>query len=190
MPLDPPLQASEHCIAEIQKDEGFRSESYPDPAGQTVTWAIGFGTNESWVKPGMTCTVEEATGWLMKKVHEVESVVNGAVNVPLEQHEFDSLVDFTYNVGEGQLTPVPRGFLGSTLLKRLNAGDKTGASLEFVRWIYSGGKKNPDLLKRRQEEQAEFDGNQAPTSQPSAPSALANTVPCPKCNTPLVLASK
>jgi len=193
MPLDPPLQASQACIAEIEKDEGFEAQSYPDPHNQTKTWAIGFGTNEDWVKPGMTCTRSQAEGWLMKKVHSIEDVVNRAVNVPLKQYQFDSLVNFTYNVGEGQLTPVPKGFLGSTLLRKLNAGDYDGASHEFIRWIYAGGKKDPNLLKRRKEEEAEFDGQSSgPENPPAATSdsPSSQTVHCPSCGTPLALAPK
>lgn len=171
------MNASPHCIAEIEKDEGFVDHAYEDPRGQSdaikarlaaegvtdpaaiqdalskVTYAIGFGTNESWVKPGVTCTRDQAEQWLLKKVHEIEDVVNEAVNVQVEQYQYDSLINFTYNVGTG-------AFLGSTLLRKLNAGDNDGAAHEFLRWVYSGGKKNPDLLARREEEESEFEGKQ------------------------------
>ena len=60
----------------------------------------------------------------------------------LTQHQFDALVDFTFNVGCGN-------FRGSTLLKKLNRGDVTGAADEFPKWKYAGGKVLLGLIRRR-----------------------------------------
>lgn len=70
-------------------------------------------------------------------------------NTQVTQHEFDALVDFTFNVGCG-------AFRGSTLLRKVNAGDMTGAANEFPKWIYAGGKPLRGLVKRRADERALF----------------------------------
>lgn len=51
------------------------------------------------------------------------------VKVPLSQGEYDLYVDFMYNVGVGAFTT-------STLVKRLNAGDYTGACQAILDWRY------------------------------------------------------
>ncbi len=68
--------------------------------------------------------------------------VNNAVTVPLNQDQFDALVSFTFNLGEGNLK-------SSTLLKKVNAGDFAGAAQEFQRWNKAGGKVLPGLTRRR-----------------------------------------
>ena len=48
--------------------------------------------------------------------------VKSAVRIPLTQYEFDAIVDFTYNVGQGSLAS-RKGFKGSEFLKELNKGN-------------------------------------------------------------------
>ena len=55
------------------------------------------------------------------------------------------MTSFTYNVGIGSLK-------ASTLLKRHNKGDFSGASKEFGKWIYADGKVFEGLVRRREEE--------------------------------------
>lgn len=66
------------------------------------------------------------------------------------QGEFDAAVDFTFNVGCGN-------FRKSTLLKKWNAGDITGAANEFGKWIYDS-QKHPlkGLVRRRAQEKVMF----------------------------------
>jgi lysozyme len=54
---------------------------------------------------------------------------------------------FTYNVGVG-------AFEKSTLLRKLNGGDRVAACNELPRWVYARGVKLPGLVNRRREEQA------------------------------------
>jgi lysozyme len=65
------------------------------------------------------------------------------------QHQFDAMVDFTFNVG-------CHAFHNSTLLKKVNAGDMTGASNEFMKWIYVGKTPVRGLIKRRTDERNLF----------------------------------
>ncbi|MDU2883127.1 MAG: lysozyme, partial [Enterobacter sp.] len=60
-----------------------------------------------------------------------------------------ALVDFAYNLGVKALE-------GSTLLKKLNAGDYAGAAAEFPKWNKAGGKVLPGLVKRREAERTLF----------------------------------
>ena len=56
-----------------------------------------------------------------------------------------ALVSFVYNVGGTK-------FGNSTLLKKLNAGDASGACAELSKWVYAGGVKLKGLVARRAEE--------------------------------------
>jgi lysozyme len=73
------------------------------------------------------------------------------LKVPLKQHQFDALVSFAYNVGIGNLR-------SSTLLRKLNAGDREGAALEFHRWNRSKGRVLAGLVRRRAAEALLFQG--------------------------------
>jgi len=80
---------------------------------------------------------------------EYEDEVRRYVQVPINQNQFDSLVDFAYNVGA-------KALLKSTLLRKLNAGDTTGASAEFAKWVKGGGVTLPGLVTRREAERVLF----------------------------------
>jgi len=67
------------------------------------------------------------------------------VKVPITQNQYDALISFTFNLGEGNLAK-------STLLKKINAQECKAAAAEFNRWVYAGGVKLRGLVKRRAEE--------------------------------------
>lgn len=126
--------------------EQCRLTAYQDSKG---VWTIGWGHTGPDVYEGLVWTQEQADAALLRDVQSAVSCVNCHVNVPLTQHEFDALVDFTFNVGCG-------AFAGSTLLKLLNAGDYHGAAGQFERWDKCGGKVLAGLLRRRIAEENEF----------------------------------
>lgn len=130
--------------------EGLRLDSYADAAGVQT---IGYG-HTGGVSAGEHIGPQRAAQLLQKDVGWAERAVRHSVKVPLTQGQFDALVSFTYNVGEG-------AFKGSTLLDKLNVGDYGGAQAEFGRWTHAGGQQLAGLAKRRQEE-AELFGGQAP----------------------------
>lgn len=59
--------------------------------------------------------------------------VKRLVKVPLHQSEFDTLVDFVFQFGEG-------AFARSTLLVYVNQGRYDLAAKEFPKWRFAGGK--------------------------------------------------
>lgn len=130
--------------------EGLRLAAYRDAVG---VWTIGYGHTAMAGPPapaaGMTITREEADAILARDLKRFEDGVSRLVAVPLAQHEFDALVSFAFNVGEGNLSR-------STLLRKLNAGDRAGAAAEFGKWNKAGGRVLPGLTRRRAEERAMF----------------------------------
>jgi lysozyme len=94
---------------------------------------------------GDTCTQEQADAWFLEDVAWAEDCVNGAVNVPLTQQEFDACVSLCFNIGY-------TAFKGSTLVRKLNESDYDAASLQFLRWDKQRGQVLAGLTKRRMAE--------------------------------------
>lgn len=148
-------------------------QAYRCPAG---VWTIGWGCTEG-VKPGMVWTKDQAEFALRREIAKFESAVSRLVTVPLNQHQFDALVSYAYNCGEGALAK-------STILKRLNAGDIPGAASAFSMWTKGGGKVLPGLVKRRQREADLFlsDAPEEPMPQKVDVDVVASS-PLPKSGT-------
>ena len=134
----------------IKSFEGKRLVAYDDGTG---VWTIGCGTirypNGNAVKKGDICTDAQVDQYFSNDLVKFENSVNSLVKVPLTQNQFDALVSFSYNVGAANLA-------ASTLLKKLNAKDYTGAANEFARWNKAGGKVMNGLTKRRNAEMELF----------------------------------
>ena len=131
--------------------EGLRLTAYPDPATHGDPWTIGYGHTGAEVHQGMTITQEQAEEFLMQDVQKAVQTVNSKVHTDLTQNEFESLVDFVFNCGAGN-------FAGSTLLRKINAGDMEGAALEFQKWDKAAGHVMAGLVRRRQAETDLFKG--------------------------------
>ncbi len=132
------IKAFEGCMEVVPG--GF--QAYFDPV-RVLT--IGWGhTNDNGRQftVGSVWTQAECDAELLSDVATFEQAVNRAVKVPLNQDQFDALVSFTFNLGEGNLK-------SSTLLRKLNSGDAVGAAQEFKRWNKAGGKVLPGLTRRR-----------------------------------------
>ena len=81
---------------------------------------------------------------------KIESAVNSAVAVPINQNQFDALVSLAYNIGTG-------AFKEFTLLKKLNSEDFKGSSVQFNVWNKGGGKIMQGLVNRRSVERKLFE---------------------------------
>lgn len=124
---------------DIEKQfEACELTAYPDIGG---VWTIGWG-HTLGVLPGDTCTKAQADIWLLQDLHDALTTVTSAVRVAINDNELSALVSLVFNIGAG-------AFGGSTLLRKLNAGDDVGASLEFIRWNKVKGKTIAGLLRRR-----------------------------------------
>lgn len=139
------MKTSEEGRALIKKFEGCELEAYQCSAN---VWTIGYGHTQG-VKEGDVCTQEDADRMLEEDLEEFEGYVQEAVNVPLEQHEFDALVAWTYNLG-------PSNLRSSTMLKRLNDSKFDQVPSEMRRWNKAGGKVLDGLVRRREAESLLF----------------------------------
>ena len=135
------IKAFESCKEKVSG--GFKA--YPDPIGKlTIGWGHTndhgrkFDANSVW-------TQAECDAEFLSDMAHFEAVVHRLVNVQLIEDQFDALVSFAYNCGEGNLE-------SSTLLKKLNASDFAGAANEFPRWNKGKGKILAGLVRRRASE--------------------------------------
>ena len=145
------MQISYNGIKALKEHEGFKAEAYRDTGG---VWTIGYGTikvDSRAIEAGQTCTREQAEQWLYKDLTWAQTAVNQLVRVQLQQYQYDSLVDFVYNIGEN-------AFSKSTLLHKLNSSDFIGAAKEFDRWVFDNKRIIPGLVTRRRMEREMFEG--------------------------------
>jgi len=140
------MKTSPAGIALIERFEGLRLRSYQDGNG---IWTIGYGHTPD-VTAGQFETQAQAEADLCGDVGTAEAAVTRLVEMPLTQGQFDGLVSFTYNEGQGRLRD-------STLLKLLNAGSYALAAGAFGSWEIIAGKHSDGLETRRLAEVALFD---------------------------------
>lgn len=150
--------------------EDGRYAAYLCPAGVPTIYA---GLTEG-VQIGMVITEAEGEALFAKEIAKHEAAVNRLVTVEISQNEFDALVSLSYNIGMG-------GLSGSTVLKRLNKGDRGGAAEAFKMWDKAtvGGKLTslPGLISRREREAALFLKPGSAPDAPYMPHVVLETVP-------------
>lgn len=121
------MKINQAGLALIKEFEGFFAKPYLDPVGIPT---IGYGTivypDGRRVKMGdPSITEARASEYLAHDVAKTEARLAPLIKVPVTANEWSAIVSLFYNVG---VQPQ------STLLRKLNAGDKVGAANEFLRW--------------------------------------------------------
>ena len=151
-----PMQVGQHGKNLFKEWEGLVTHEYLDSGGAPT---IGIGhlltrserTSGKIVIRGQAFTYRdgftEQQCWdlLDQDLDGTERTVNEAVTVPLNQNQFDALVSFAFNVGDG-------AFRGSTLLRLLNQGQYDQVPEQLRRWIRDNGHVVQGLINRREKE--------------------------------------
>ena len=107
----------------IKGYEGLRMSAHYAPSEQ---WTVGYGHTSS-ARHGMSVTEGDAERLLKDDVAPIEKLLGDTVRAPLNQNEHDALVSLIFNIGEDN-------WKRSTVLRKLNAGDKIGAAKAFEMW--------------------------------------------------------
>jgi lysozyme len=142
-----PMVVSPQGQAFIKQNEGgFSATPYRDGNGFSIGWGHHFPAGTT---PPNSASLAEGEAWFASDIAGVESTLNSAVHVSLTQDQFDALADFVFNVGAS-------AFLGSTLLRVLNAGNYGAAAQQFAQWRLAGGKVSAGLVRRRAAEKQLF----------------------------------
>lgn len=129
----------------VKEFEGCSLTAYKCPAG---IWTIGYGHTGD-VKAGDVINAHQADIVLAADLEAVALQLRQWVKASVTRGQFKALLSFAFNVGA-------KACRESTLLKKLNTGDESGATAEFSRWIFAAGRKLPGLVKRRAREAEVF----------------------------------
>lgn len=168
------MKLSDNGLKLIEGFEGYH-RALPDGGCAAYRCQIGNGMDDGRWTCGYGCTegVTEATIWTKQQADEAfraelskfEDAVTRLVTVDLNVNQADAVISFAYNCGEGALK-------GSTLLRRLNAGDYEGAAAQFGNWTRSRGIVVSGLVRRRAAEAALFRTPIAASPQPDMPQSV------------------
>lgn len=137
------MQTSLKGLIALASHEGVALTKYLDSVG-VCTIGIGATRYEvpdlakwPWDK---AITVQEAFDLLKQSIVKYEIYIHNALEVNLEQHEFDALVSICYNIGPRAAT--------STFMKRINSyQSKDSIAKAILMW-----NKPPEIIGRRKKE--------------------------------------
>lgn len=138
-PVEGPMKVSDDFIAVLKKMEGFHPVAYWDYS----QWTIGYGTKcpdgkEKYYTKDNPMTEKEAVKLLHEELAYFEKVVNDLAekyDLEFEQHQFDALVSFSYNVG-GAWTRDVNGYLHTAIRE----GDMSNRIIYgLMLWSTAGG---------------------------------------------------
>jgi lysozyme len=172
------LHISQAGLDFIKGFEGLRLTAYYD-AVHVIT--IGYGhTNLDGeapkVVPGLKITKEQAEEILRRSLADrYEVSVKKLVKVPLTQGQFDALVSFCYNCGEGNL---------KRLIRNLNSGNYASVANRLPLYDRAGGKVLKGLERRRAGEVAMWNRHDATVTKivelhKADPAPVASSIDAP-----------
>ncbi len=118
--------------------ESTRLQSYRDAVG-IVTACVGHTGPE--LRMGQRYTKEQCETMLYGDLLKHADALN-CIKTPLADNQKAAFLSFAFNVGN-------KAFCDSTLARKANAGDMSGACAELSRWTRAGGRELPGLVKRR-----------------------------------------
>lgn len=135
-------------VPDLVDFEGLRTKAYLDPVG-IPTVCVG---ETAGVKMGDTYTKEECLIMLEARVEEFDKALGKCIKGEFPVEVVAAVLHWAYNVGTGAAC-------SSTLAKKLNRGDISGACAELPKWKYATDRHGdkvvpPGIPVRREHEMA------------------------------------
>lgn len=122
----------------------MRGRPYIDPVGVLTVCDGHTGPD---IDPSRIYTDAQCDAWREADLSIADAAVRRLITVPLNDWQRAALIDFTYNLGAGNLA-------ASTMRRKFNARDYAGGCAELNRWVKGrqGGVlvTLPGLVKRRE----------------------------------------
>lgn len=142
------MKLSNKGLALLKRLEGKRLKAYADSAGNLT---IGYGhigmVDSKPITKDLSISEEKAEQLLAEDCSHFAEKISPLIKVKLEQHQFDALLIFAFNIGV-------RAFKNSSALSYLNSGKgmlDVAARMALYNKITIRGRKVilPGLVKRR-----------------------------------------
>ena len=154
--VDGLMHVSKKGMADLVHSEAITTKKYKDSAG---IWTIGIGFTQAVVK-GLNrrpskheMDLEEIFTIYKRGIEVYADGVRKMLKVKVDQHLFDGLVSFAYNVGIG-------GARKSSLIRAINKGETNDKRLKSLLFRWNKVRKNgvlvtsKGLMNRRKKESA------------------------------------
>jgi lysozyme len=130
------------CAPLVLASEGWVRRAAPDPIGIVTACAGHTGPD---VVLGRDYTDAECRSLLSADLAKHGRAIDLCIKVQVPLQSRAAFTSFAFNVGS-------HAFCGSTLNRKLNAGDLRGACAELSKWTLAGGRQLPGLVTRRRNE--------------------------------------
>lgn len=142
-------EAGTELIAGFEGGQGKDGMFHPyrDAVG---VWTIGYGHTTGVSARSEALTKTQALALLHEDLNRVYAPPVAHLHLPLNQHQFDALVSFVYNLGPGVLAS------GTSIGRALRAREWKVAADAMLLYDRAGGRVLPGLLSRRQAERKLF----------------------------------
>jgi lysozyme len=152
----------------LKKEEGFIAK----PKWDVKQWSWGYGsrvpdsTANPALNPGGVITPDRAMNDLLKEAKYVYDALYPLIKRKLNGNQWAALISFGYNLGVGN---------AKNLIADIN-GNSAGLEAHWKQYVHSGGKVNPDLVKRRDHEWTLWNTPVATTVIGKAAAAVSNGI--------------
>lgn len=133
------------AIALVGGSDGLEGREYMPYRDVVCVLTVCDGHTGKDIIPSKRYSDAECDALLHKDLIPVFAAIDRIVKVPMSDFRKAALASFGYNVGITAMT-------NSTMVKKLNRGDTSGACDELRRWIKAGGKVWKGLVNRREVE--------------------------------------
>lgn len=123
--------------------------AYADPGTGAEPWTIGWGSTGKQINKDTVWTLQQAEEALAEHVlYFCSGVLKLSPGLALaESRQLAAIISFAYNCGLGN-------YKISTLRKRVEAKNWSGAREEILKWNKAAGRVLPGLTRRRKAEAA------------------------------------
>ncbi|WP_391592633.1 lysozyme [Yersinia alsatica] len=133
------------AVALIGGHDGLEGREYVPYRDVVGVLTVCDGHTGKDIIPSKRYSDAECDALLHQDLILVFAAIDRIVKVPMSDFRKAALASFGYNVGITAMTH-------STMVKKLNRGDTSGACDELRRWIKAGGKVWKGLVNRREVE--------------------------------------
>jgi lysozyme len=124
---------SAYLISDLERDEGFRAQAYPDPLTHSDPWTVGYGATGPTITQGTVWTQAQAEADLVQRVATLTTQL--AANLPwfvqVSDLRQDVLVNMAYNMGLTGLLAFHK------TLTLISEGDYAGAATDMLQSLWA-----------------------------------------------------